>query len=96
MKNIETKTDLEIILDYLNQFAKSFEDGRLLAKEFLPLCTGAIKYAENNGSLDRIQSRLLLDQAIDISNKEYTRFCDPDDDYPEPITEGYDSQGYAI
>lgn len=95
MKNIEPKTKLEVVLDYLNQLAESFEKGKLQQKEFVSLCKGILAFVAEEGSIDRIQEGLLKAQAEDISFREYTRFCDPDDDYPEPITEGFDSQGYA-
>lgn len=87
MKNTTPQTELEVVLAYLNNLAEYFEQDNLTAKEFEALCYGAIGFAQFNEQIDRIEERLLRAQAQDISRKEYTRFCDPDEDF---ISEAFD------
>lgn len=88
---------MEFLINQLDTLAEQLELDNLTSKEFLAHAQGALVMAEALGQIDRIEFRLLLDQALDISNKEASTFCDPEELMrdPEPISEGYDTQGYA-
>lgn len=84
MRN-QTKTEMEIVLEFLNKLAEAFDKGFLINKHFVLQATGVIGFAEFNLSIDRIETRLLLQQVTDISRDEYSRFCDPSEQMPNEV-----------
>lgn len=78
MRNIETKTEVQILVEYLNIIAEHYENKKFNTNCFLNSAGGVIGFAEFNYSIDRFQAKLLQEQAKDIATDEYTRFCDPE------------------
>lgn len=91
MKNEKPMTDKETILTFLNGLAEYLERKLITPNEFINHCSSAISLGQFLDNIDRIEERLLREQAIDIKNGEYTRFSDPEEFMPPKQKEcGYD------